>query len=107
MSVPEGGDVRQNVLERLEWLLQKGLNIKLLATSREVRDVRESMETLGVEPISIAIGSVDADIQKWVSTQMSRDRKLGRLDPATKALIEENDIIKSRWNVRCLISIAN
>ena len=86
---PEAGEVRQNVLEGLERLSQGSRNLRVLATSREVSDVRDSIKTLGADVISIATHIVDADIHKWVKTQLSRDRKLGRLDPATKALIEE------------------
>jgi hypothetical protein len=85
---PEAEEARQNVLEGLERLSQGARNLRVLATSREISDVRDSMETLGADAIPIATLAVDADIQKWVSSQLSRDRKLGRLDPPTKAVIE-------------------
>ncbi|KAK3616053.1 hypothetical protein LTR56_026217 [Elasticomyces elasticus] len=87
---PENGETRQTVLERVERLTQTASNIKILATSRELRDVRESVETLGAEPISVATSAVDADIRKYVATQLSRDRRFARLDVKTTGLIEES-----------------
>ena len=84
---PETGE-RQILLERLE-RLSGAPNLKILVTSREVGDVRFSMELLGADKIAIAADFVDADIHKWVSSQLLRDRKLIRLDLATKALVEK------------------
>ena len=67
---PEDDGVWQNVLEGLERLAQKASNIKMLVTSREITDVRESMVTLGINPVSIAVRSVDADIQKYTSSSI-------------------------------------
>ena len=86
---PEVGDVQQNVLDGLERLAQRASNIKMLMTSRETSDVRESMAALGANPMSIAVRSVDADIQRYTSRQLSRDRKLTKLDVTTKNLIED------------------
>ena len=86
---PEGGEVRQNVLERLEGLSQRAPNLRIFVTSRELRDVRESMEMLGADAVAIDARSVDADIRKYVSTELLRNRKLCRLDSETKTLIEE------------------
>ena len=58
-------------------------------TSRDVLRVRQLMEQLDAEYISIAAQAVNPDIQKYVSTQLSHDHKLVQLDLATKALIEE------------------
>ena len=86
---PEVGEVRQNVLDGLGRLAQQASNIKMLMTSRETTDVRESMATLGANSMSIAVRSVDADIQRYISSQLSRDRKLSKLDVTTKNLIED------------------
>lgn len=85
----EAGEVRENVLQGLERLSLRASKLRILATSREVKDVRDCMGTLRADVISIATHIVDADIHKWVSSQLSRDRKLGRLDAATKASVEE------------------
>ena len=87
---PEDGEVRQTLLERLERLSQRTPNLRILATSREVLDVRASMEVLKAESMHIATRSVDADIQQYVSSQVSRDFQLCRLDPATKIVIKES-----------------
>lgn len=84
---PEDHDVRHNMLEQIEWLAQN--NIKILVTSRDIRDVRESMEALSAEQLPIATSTVNADIRRYVSTQLSRDRRLSRLDPQTTSLIED------------------
>ncbi|KAI9654916.1 MAG: hypothetical protein M1821_005669 [Bathelium mastoideum] len=86
---PEDGDIRQAMLERVESLTQSASNLKILATSRELRDVRESMETVKAEPISVATSAVDEDIRKYVATQLSRDRRFSRLNSRTTTLIEE------------------
>ncbi|RMZ80134.1 hypothetical protein DV736_g6675, partial [Chaetothyriales sp. CBS 134916] len=86
---PESDEVRQNVLERVEELLHRAPNVRILATSRDVRSVRCLMEKLGAESISIAAQTVKADIQRYVSTQLSRDGKLSRLDDAKRSLVEQ------------------
>ena len=80
-------DIRQNVLDGLERLVSEAANIRMFVTSREVSDVSESMQILRADPVSIAARSVDADIQRYISSQLSRDRKLSRFDSATKKLI--------------------
>ena len=77
------------MLERVERLVQSTLNLKFLATSRELRDIRDSMETMKAEQISVATSAVDADIRRYVSTQLSCDRRFSRLGPKTTSLIED------------------
>ena len=85
---PEDGDVRHYMMECLARLSDAASHVKILATSRELPDIRESMVMLGAKPVSIKTHSVDADIRKYMATQMSRDHRLSRLETATKALIE-------------------
>lgn len=59
-----------------------------MATSRELGDILDSMQVLESIMVSIDTHSVDADIQKWLSNQIASDRKLGKLDSDTKALVE-------------------
>ena len=82
-------DIRQNVLDGLERLASEAPNIKMFVTSREVSDVSQSMQMLRADPVSIAARLVDADIQRYTSSQLSRDRKLSKLDKTTKRLIED------------------
>ena len=77
------------MLDYLERLSEKAPNLRIFATSRELRDVRECMETLEAEVFSVSTRPVDADIGRYVSSAISRDRKLNRLDGATKTLIIE------------------
>ncbi|KAF2725237.1 hypothetical protein K431DRAFT_216300, partial [Polychaeton citri CBS 116435] len=86
---PEDSEIRQNMLVRLERLLQSAPKLRILATSRDMRDIRESMKVSGAERLSISERSVDDDIRKYVSTKLSCDRRLSRIDPATKRLIED------------------
>jgi ankyrin repeat domain-containing protein 50 len=86
---PEGNEVRQNVLEGLERVTQKAGNVRMFITSREVTDVRDSMQTLGAISISLAARSVDADIQRYTLRQLSLNRKLCKLDSTTKNLIRD------------------
>lgn len=84
----EENDVRQNVLGRIEKLTQDASNLKVFASSRELSVVRDSMEALGSEPLRIATSAVDADIQVYVSNQLSRDRGFRKFGSATRHLIE-------------------
>nr|OQO23823.1 hypothetical protein B0A51_08145 [Rachicladosporium sp. CCFEE 5018] len=86
---PEGDGVRQNVLDSVEKLLEQLPNGRILVTSRDVPDVRSLMQDTGADPMPIIARTVDADIHKYISTHMSRDRKLSHLDATAKALIEE------------------
>jgi Cdc6-like AAA superfamily ATPase len=86
---PEVGEVRQSVLDGLERLASKAPNIRTFVTSREVSDVGESMATLGADLVSVAARLVDADIQRYISSQLSRDRKLSKSDKTAKKLIQD------------------
>ena len=86
---PESSEARQNVLNGLERLGSVAPNIRILVTSREVNDVGESMQALGADSVCIAAQSVDGDIRRYVSSQLSRDRQLKKLSTSTKDLIEE------------------
>lgn len=86
---PVDHDVRQNVLEGLERLVCDVYHVQVLVTSREVTQVRESMNVVGARPISIATSAVNSDIKKYTSSQLSRDRNLSKLDPTMKQLVED------------------
>nr|POE79016.1 vegetative incompatibility protein het-e-1 [Quercus suber] len=85
---PEGDDVRHIMLERLAKMSQRAPHVKILATSREMPDIRECMVALGSEAMPLATNFVNADIQQYVSMSLSRDHQLSRLDATTKELIE-------------------
>ncbi|KAI7718814.1 hypothetical protein KC353_g3481 [Hortaea werneckii] len=86
---PEENDTRQTMLEQLETLVRKASNVKLLATSREVRAIQESMEILRTECINVADSKVDKDIRKFVASELCKDRRLSRLGDKTTLLIED------------------
>ena len=86
---PEGEDVRHSMLECLAGVSHRALCVKILATSRELPDVRTSMVALGSEAMPLAARSVDADIRQYVAKGLLRDHRLSRLDRKTKTLIEE------------------
>lgn len=86
---PEDGEVRENMLKGLKRLTERAPNLKIFATSRELRDVRDWMVTLKAEPISIATSAVNADSLRYMSAELSHDRRLSRLDTKSKTMIEE------------------
>ncbi|KAI7226405.1 hypothetical protein KC330_g8831 [Hortaea werneckii] len=86
---PEENDTRQTMLEQLETLVRNASNVKLLATSREVRDIQESMEILRTECINVADSKVDKDIRKFVASELCKDRRLSKLGDKTTLLIED------------------
>ncbi|KAI6855500.1 hypothetical protein KC343_g118 [Hortaea werneckii] len=86
---PEENDIRQAMLEELETLVQNASNVKLLATSREARDIQESMSMLKAQRINVADSKVDKDKRKYVISELSKDRRLSRLSDKTTSLIED------------------
>lgn len=86
---PESKEARRNMLDGLERLSRKASNLKILATSRELRDIQDCMDSVGAGIIPISTQLVDADVRRYVANELSRDRRLGRLDGATKTLIIE------------------
>ena len=84
---PETEESRQKMLDGLERLSDKASSLKILATSREVRDIQDCMDSLGANFVSVSTRLVDADIGKYVASELSRDRKLSRLGRDLKTLI--------------------
>ncbi len=98
---PEDDDVRHNVLDGLTRLTQSTEKLRLIATSRELTDIEESMEALGAKPLAIVSQTVDADIGTYVANELSRDPRLRKLNEATTSLIEKTFAEKAdgmfRW----------
>ena len=84
---PESDEARRNVLDGLERICEKAPNLKVLATSHELRDIHDRMDSLGANVVPINSRLVDVDIEKYVEGELSRDRKLSRLDKNLKTLI--------------------
>ncbi|EMC97141.1 hypothetical protein BAUCODRAFT_106474 [Baudoinia panamericana UAMH 10762] len=85
---PESGDLRQDMLVKVEKITQESTRIKIFATSRESGDIRDSMDTIRAKRIDIATSAVDADIRQYVTSQLASDRRLAGLGSASKAAIE-------------------
>jgi hypothetical protein len=85
---PEDLETRQSVLARIERLTQDAPNLRILATSREMDRIRESMEALIAEPLRVTTHAVDGDIQTYLAKEVSRDRSLCKLSSEMRTLIE-------------------
>ena len=84
---PESEDARWNMLGGLKALCERASNLKILATSRELRDIHERIESLGADFVPISKRPVDADIARYVGNELSRDPKLSRLNEDLKILV--------------------
>lgn len=85
---PADDDIREDVLNCLHQLTRDNPNLRLLCTSRTLLAIKDSMARLGAYALSIDSELVDADISRYVRAELSRDRKLSRLEEHTKSLIE-------------------
>lgn len=85
---PEENDARNTMLEHLEKLTSKVSSIKIFATSRELRDIRQAMDTIKIQSVKIEAAAVDDDIVRYVSRHLESDRRLSRLSDETKARIK-------------------
>ena len=84
---PERDEARRGMLHGLERLAAKASNLKILATSRELRDIHDRVDLLEADVVPISTRRVDADIGRYVGGELLRDRKLSRLDADLRALI--------------------
>lgn len=85
---PEEDSVRRRLLERVEQLLARAENLRVLVTSRDEVDIRRSMAKLNSTSISVASELVTPDIQRYIQNEISRIPKLSRLDATTKNLVK-------------------
>lgn len=86
---PDNDEARQSLLEGLEGLLRRATQLNLMATSRDLGDIRDYMEAMRSLAIPVETNAVDTDIQKWLSSQLAADRKLRKLSPAMKSLVQD------------------
>jgi hypothetical protein len=84
---PESEEARRNMLDGIERLSRKASNLKILATSRDLREIHDHMDSLGADRTPVSARWVDTDIRRYVESELSRDRRLNRLERDTKALI--------------------
>lgn len=81
-------EVRDNVLRLVERLARNALNLQVSISSREAESIREAMGAITCEPLSITASAVNSDIRKYVSAQLSEDRKFHRFGEPMRDLIE-------------------
>lgn len=79
---------RDDMLEGVKRLTKCTPTLKVFATSRDVEDVRETMNDLQAKHISPATHLSDGDIAKYVSHQLAEDKKLSKLSEDSKELIK-------------------
>jgi hypothetical protein len=80
---------RRNLLDCLERISEKAPRLRIFATCRELQGIKEGTDSLQAEIVLISEHLVDADIRKYVASELSRHRRLRRLGGATKILIME------------------
>lgn len=85
---PENDDIRHNLLRCLAELSCQAPNLRIFVTSQDVPNIRWSLEDQGYVPLPADADSVNRDINKYLSTQLSLDHRLCRLSSETKILIE-------------------
>lgn len=86
---PDVHDIQENVLRLLERPTQKASNLQIFVSSRETEMIREMMDHMGCESLSIHDSTVDSDIRKYVAAQLCQDRKFRTFDSPTRDLMEQ------------------
>lgn len=92
---PEADGVRQKVTYGLVQLMEQAPNLRIIATSRDVPDVRSIMEDSNADLMPLLNHAVDADIRRYVTAEVARDHRLCRLDATTKTMIEATLTVKA------------
>jgi hypothetical protein len=92
---PDTEGVRRRFLSGIAQLLDRANNVRMLATSRDVQDVRHFMQNISADSIPLGTHEVKTDLQKYISTQISSTPKLARLDRTTKMFVEETLLQKA------------
>ncbi|KYG44756.1 hypothetical protein M433DRAFT_5162, partial [Acidomyces richmondensis BFW] len=98
---PENDDIRHNLLRCLAELSCQAPNLRIFVTSQDVPNIRWSLEDQGYVPLPADADSVNRDINKYLSTQLSLDHRLCRLSSETKILIENTISEKADGMFRC------
>lgn len=86
---PDAGGAREATLRFLHRLSQNAPKIKIFLTSHELVDIKESVEVLRAEAISIDKRSVNVDIGKYVQSPLLNDPQLCKLNDAMKKEVED------------------
>lgn len=81
---------REGLLEFLENMFNSQFNmLHMLFTSRKVRDIEDSFESLGIQEISIESESINPDIRTYISERIQKDRKMRVWPASVKQDIEQ------------------
>lgn len=86
---PETGDARQSVLEVLGRLTIEATQLKIFATSREVRSIAAAMRTLRADILAADTRAVDTDIRSYVAKELSQHHRLSQWDNAIRDVVED------------------
>ena len=63
---PENEESRRTIIDSLARISEKAANLRIFATSREIRDIKESMALLRANVILVSTRLVDTDIGRYV-----------------------------------------
>lgn len=94
-EAPEDNDNRHKLFTWLEDISQTAEHVKILATSRELPDIRDGMAKLAARRMPIPSSPVNEDIRRYTVTQLKADRWLSGLNTAMQQLIEETITTKA------------
>lgn len=78
-----------DTLGNLGSLAQSHPNLQMFSTSRDTMGVRVAMEAIRAQAVAVSPSLVTRDIERYVSSQLTRNARLSRFDSALKALIEK------------------
>jgi hypothetical protein len=89
-EIPEYGDQRRDVLDWINGTVAAaGDRINIFATSRAEHDIKTTMVDSDAVQIDIHRAIVDADIRRYVSNELRRDKRLCDLSNDVKLCIEQ------------------
>lgn len=75
-------DMRDGVLDLVATIRGWSLpGLHLLVTSRDLFDIRDSLNPIDDEDVAMKRGAVDEDITMWISSQLNHNQKLKRCKP--------------------------
>ncbi|KAK3615538.1 hypothetical protein LTR56_026528 [Elasticomyces elasticus] len=95
-EVPEDSSDRQDVLEGLQTLSTRSLDIGLLMTSRPDADIEDFMREWHVVALPIDEEAVNADIDLYVNAHLSEDRRFRGKEWSTKMRQEVLDTFQQK-----------
>lgn len=92
---PEESCTREEMLDGIQALHDRCPTVRLLLTSRKEADISERMDEMSASISSIPTQKVNQDVRTYVAREISRDRKLKKLDTVIKLEIESTICAKA------------